>query len=118
MKPLYAPCSYCKNNKKKRSNCCSSLSAKRSSKSKKKIRSCGNSIEGLHRFSIERLIKRTSLFGVVASEDNQRKSSLINLCRTNLFLSLVNGIKDDNGIHDSGEEEGRKKCCRRKHTKV
>ena len=114
MKPLKLPCSYCKNNKKG-SNCTfssSSSSAKSSSKTKTKIRSCGNTNEvtKLHRFSIERLIKRASLFAIVAVEDNPN-SCFKNVCRIVTLPSLVKGIKGDNGI--VCEDEGGGKGCRR-----
>ena len=110
MKPLYVPCSYCKNNKKKYNCCSSSLSAKTSSETKTKIRSCGNNKEAtiLHRFSVERRIKLTSLyyFAIIASRDNQYHS-LINLCWKSFILSLVNVIKGDNGISSGDEERGK-----------
>ena len=100
MKPFLSPCSYCKNNKKKSicSFLSSSLSGKASSKSTTKIRSCGNSNEStrLHRFSIERLIKRTSLFSITALADtpNNQLKSVSNFVT---LSSLVQDLKDDGG---------------------
>ena len=108
MKPLHLPCSYCKNNKKKSicSFLSSSLSGKGSSQSRTKNRSCGNTNQGanLHRFSIERLIKRTSLFSITASADTPN-NYLKNVSNFVALSSLVQDIKDDGGSF-GGEEGG------------
>lgn len=107
MKPLHIPCSYCKNNKK-RSNCSSLCANRLSESSRTKIKSSGNTNKdnNLHRFSIERLIKRSSLFGIVALEDIQNKSFISN-CRETLYFSVVNGINEDNGIDARDRERKR-----------
>ena len=121
MKPLNFTCSYCRNNRKK-SNYCSSLSAKTSPKSTRRIRSCGNIKEGtnlhrfieqsrtIHRISVERkLIKRASLFAIATSKDNGN-NFLISVGRTLSYLSLLNGFKDGNASVSSGEKGGHASC--------
>ena len=107
MKPLYIPCSYCKNNIR-RSNCSSLCANRLSESSRTKIKSSGNinKDNSIHRFSIERLIKRSSLFGSVTLEDIQKKS-FINNCRENLYFSVLNEINEDNGINESDKKRKR-----------
>ena len=107
MKPLYIPCSYCKNNKR-RSNCSSLCANRLSESSRTKIKSSGNikKDNSIHRFSIERLFKRSSLFGIVTLEDIQNKSFISN-CRETLYFSALNGINEDNGIDASDKERNK-----------